>query len=191
MRSCAVVLLAISGMVVACNESSAPDPTAPSTQASAPQFSRTATPSPSPTAAIAASADPSASAEAAPEPSATAVAEAEALPEVDIKTIGMHIGGGPNDKETKAPIRKAVESQVEALRACFGRVTEPGKGGTFGVDIRIPGEGGKATIRDPRSGLQGDGVQECMVKAFESVEFSRPPKGVAMVVSYSVRFTPR
>lgn len=192
MRGCAVVLLAIPALSVACSESNAVAPAAPDDAASVPQFARTAPAAPSEApSASAEAATPAATSEPAAEPSASAVAEAEPLPDVEIKTIGMHIGGGPNDKETKAPIRKAVEAKLDAFRACFALVTKAEKGGTFGVDVRIPGEGGQAKISDPRSGLEGDGVEKCMLAAFENVDFARPPKGVPMVVSYSLRFTPR
>lgn len=184
---------AIPLVAASCNEPARPGAAAPATaEASAPAFTRSAEPSSSaePAASGAPTETASAAAEPDPEDSATA-STVEALPEVEIKTIGMHIGGGPNDRETKAPIRRAVQDKADSFRACFALVEDRTKGGTFGVDIRIPGEGGKAKIRDPRSGLKGDGVEECMVKAFESVEFERPPKGVPMMVSYSMRFTPK
>lgn len=191
MRPYAVALLGISLLALGCNEPSAPAPQAPGTEASVPQFTRSAPAAQAGEEAATANAEPPSSATAEAAPSASATAGAEDLPDVDVKTIGMHIGGGPNDKATKTPIRTAVEGNTDAFRACFGLVTAPGKGGTFGVDIRIPGGGGPAKIRDPRSGLDGPGVQDCMVKAFEGVEFTRPPRGVPMVVSYSLRFTPR
>ena len=176
------------------------------TTASAPGFTRTAEPLPSGTpSAVAPGATPEASSSsaaagtaepaaadggaAAPEPTPTA--SAAPLPEVEISTYGMHIGGGPNDKQTKAPIREAIMAQRDVFRACFALCEDKSKAGTFGVDLRIPAAGGKAEVSKPRGGLKGPGVQECMVRAFESVEFRKPPKAGAMVVSCSLRFTPK
>jgi len=133
---------------------------------------------------------------AAPAASGTAAANAPPssnapLPEVEITNYGMHIGGGPNDAKTKAPIKDAVMKQRDAFRACFALAEDKTKPGTFGVDIRIPAAGGLAKISKPKSGLKGPAVEECMVKVFESVEFARPPKGVPMNLSYSLRFVPK
>jgi hypothetical protein len=174
------------------------------TTASAPAFTRTAEPAPSGTTpgatpeasgstAAAASGEPAAAdgGAAAPEASPNASPSAAPLPDVEISTYGMHIGGGPNDKQTKAPIREAIMAQRDAFRACFALCDDKSKTGTFGVDLRIPAAGGKAEVSKPRGGLKGPGVPECMIRAFESVEFRKPPKAGAMVVSCSLRFTPK
>lgn len=122
-------------------------------------------------------------AEASPRPKSDAP-----LPDVEVKNVGLHVGGGPNDKVTKAPIREAVKPHYDAMRACYSKAISPKKADTFGVDIRIPGEGGAAKISKPRTALKGDGLVECMVEAFEQVEFKKPPKGVPMTVSFSVEF---
>ncbi len=188
-------------LVWACNDNGVPPQTgasAPSGSASAPKFKRGEDAAPKATAAAsqsskaAASAEPSTSkSAAAAEPSGTSSAAAPpaALPEVSVKNIGMHIGGGPNDSATKRPIRNAVKAQYDAMRACYAKAVEPGKSETFGVDIRIGRKGGQAKISHPRSGLKGDGVTDCMVKAFEAAEFPVPPKRAPTVVSFSVRFT--
>ena len=58
---------------------------------------------------------------------------AEPLPEVIVKNIGLHIGGGPNDEASKAPFVRAIEARFDELRACYRKIGEPGKGGVFGT----------------------------------------------------------
>ena len=109
-----------------------------------------------------------------------------ALPELTVRTVGIHIGGGPNDDQTKTFFRKRVEERFDDFRRCYPLVTEPGKGGTFGADLAIGREGGKPTVRQPRTAL-GAAFGECMVGAFSRINFPRPPRGPT-VISYSVRF---
>jgi pyruvate/2-oxoglutarate dehydrogenase complex dihydrolipoamide acyltransferase (E2) component len=120
--------------------------------------------------------------------SASAVASAP-IPKVDVKNIGMHIGGGPNDAATKEPIAKSVEPHMDALRRCFALVDDPKRGGDFGVDLLIEPEGGKAKVTHPRTSMKGSGFEACVVKVFEGVDFLKPRTGKTMV-SYSLRFTP-
>src|SRR6185436_18268437 len=112
-----------------------------------------------------------------------------ALPNVKVANIGMHIGGGPNDPPTKAPIKTSVEPHFDALRKCFALVDDPKKGGDFGLDLLIDKAGGKAKVSHPRTSLKGAGFKECMVVAFEAIDFKKPKGGIT-TVSYSVRFTP-
>jgi hypothetical protein len=74
------------------------------------------------------------------------------------------------------------------MRRCYAKATDPAKEVTFGVDIRIDGDGGKPKITNPRSGLKGEGVVDCMVAAFEAVDFPRQPGGRPRMVSYSIQF---
>lgn len=139
--------------------------------------------------AASASAPASASASAAA-PSASASAAAEApLPKVNVANIGMHIGGGPNDEITKAPIHKSVEPHLDEFRRCFALVEDPKKGGDFGVDLRIDKAGGKAKVSHPRTTLKGKDFVDCVVHTYEGIDFLKPRKGTT-VVSYSLRFTP-
>jgi hypothetical protein len=118
---------------------------------------------------------------------ADAAPVAGSLPEVVIENVGLHIGGGPNDDASKAPIKAAVERRFEDLRKCYVHAEEPEKGGTFGVDLFIGRDGGKPELRQPRTGMKGNAFRECVKTAFASVQFEKPPKGPT-VVSYSVRF---
>ncbi len=145
------------------------------------------------TASVAANAVPEPVASAAPEASAAAPGSAEPpsepLPAVEVKNIGMHIGGGPNDRVSKQPIGDSVKPHFDALRACWKHVAEPGKAGDFGVDLLIPHEGGKAEVTNPRTAIKGEGFEGCVVDVFEGIDFLKPKTGKTMV-SYSVRFTP-
>ena len=151
-------------------------------------------PAPAPSPALAAAAAPDASAPpadaAAPAPAAEPAAPDAPLPDVKVVNIGMHIGGGPHDAVTKAPIKLSVEPHFDDFRRCWARVDDPKKGGDFGVDLRIEREGGKAQVQKPRTALKGEGFSECVIGVFEKIEF-RKPKGGTTVVSYSLRFTPR
>jgi hypothetical protein len=126
---------------------------------------------------------------ASAEPAASAPPEPVELPDVEVKNIGMHIGGGPNDRETKQPIAESVKPHFDALRACWKHVAESAKPGDFGVDLLIPHDGGKASVSNPRSVLKGDGFEACVVGVFEGIDFKKPKTGKTMV-SYSIRFTP-
>lgn len=122
---------------------------------------------------------------------ADAAAEnAEPIPDVKVVNIGMHVGGGKNDAPEKEPIKKSVEPHFDAFKRCFAKVSDQGKGGDFGVDLRIEKEGGKAKVSHPRTSLKGEGFEACVLAVFEQIDF-RKPKGGTTVVSYSLRFTPR
>jgi hypothetical protein len=134
---------------------------------------------------------PAASASAAPAPDApAATGPADApLPAVKVSNIGMHIGGGPNDDVTKDPIRRSVHPHFDAFRRCFAQVEDAGKGGDFGLDLRIDRAGGKAQISHPRTSLKGKEFKACVLRTFEAIDFLKP-KGGTTTVSYSLRFTP-
>lgn len=124
--------------------------------------------------------------EAAP----TAIASAAApLPNVKVANIGMHIGGGPNDAETKAPIKKSVEPRFDDFKRCWSKAEDATKAGDFGIDLLIPKDGGKAETSHVRSQIKGKDFVDCVVSVFQTVDFMKPKKGLTKV-SYSLRFTP-
>jgi hypothetical protein len=112
---------------------------------------------------------------------------AGSLPEVRVRNVGLHIGGGPNDDATKAPFQAAVARHFGELRGCYRLVGKPGSGGVFGVDLRIPSQGGKPTIQAKRTAMGGEQFRQCVLDVFARVEFEPPPRGPT-VISYSVRF---
>lgn len=114
--------------------------------------------------------------------------DVESLPEVVVKNIGLHVGGGSNTDAEKAPFREAVEKHFDELRACYKEVEDPMKGGIFGVDLRIGRGGGHPEVSQPRTSMKGQAFRDCVVGVFKAVEFEKPAKGPT-VISYSVRFS--
>jgi hypothetical protein len=161
-------------------------PTASSSSAAAPSSASAAPPVASAAAAPASAPLPATAAAGASEPSPTA----DPVPGVGVANIGMHIGGGPNDDETKDPIRRSVAPHFDDFRRCFSHAEEQDKGGTFGVDLRIQSVGGAAKVSHPRTSLKGKAFKECVVQTFEKIDF-RKPRGGTTTVSYSLRFTPK
>jgi hypothetical protein len=157
-----------------------------------------------PTPSVGQAASPSAHADVAPAaPGSSTAASASAAPAASVSpggpaddtpprgkvsNIGMHIGGGPNDDVTKDPIRRSVAPHFEAFRRCYGKAAEA-KPADFGIDLRIPRDGGKAQLTKPRSTLKDEPFKECVIHTFEGIEFLKP-RGGETVVSYSLRFTP-
>jgi hypothetical protein len=126
--------------------------------------------------------------ESAPSQDPTEAPSTEPLPNVEILNVGMHIGGEDNTAEQKRPIRAEVAKHYDDMRRCYAKAVDPGRKATFGVDMRIVGAGGPAKITNPRSGLKGEGVKECLVQVFEAIEFPRQPRGTDRMVSFSIEF---
>jgi hypothetical protein len=99
----------------------------------------------------------------------------------------MHIGGGPNDAETKRPFISAIETGFDRMRMCYQKAEEPTKGGTFGVDLRIERQGGHPKVQAVRTAMKGEALRACLEQAFLGLEFGKPLKG-ATVLSASVYF---
>lgn len=112
----------------------------------------------------------------------------KALPELRVEALGMHVGGGKNDAEEKAPFHRALEQKFPAFLECFRLADDPFAGGSFGVDLKIPRAGGAPVAEQPRTRIRGAGFQDCMVAAFAKVHFEKPKAGPT-VISYSVMFT--
>jgi hypothetical protein len=107
-----------------------------------------------------------------------------------VKNIGMHIGGGPNDAPTKAPIKRSVEPHFDEFRACFAKVSDPKKGGDVSVDLHIDKDGGKAALTKYKSALSGEGFEECVKAVFVGIDFEKPKTGTTNV-SYGLGFRPK
>jgi hypothetical protein len=111
----------------------------------------------------------------------------KALPELRVEQLGMHVGGGKNDADEKAPFRRALEQKFPAFLDCYRLADDPWAGGSFGVDLKIARAGGAPTVEQPRTRIRGAGFQECMVAAFGKVQFEKPKAGPT-VISYSILF---
>jgi hypothetical protein len=66
----------------------------------------------------------------------------------------------------------------------------PQVAGDFGIDLLLLANGGHPMVSHPRTRLTGAGFDDCMIHAFEAIEFL-PLRTGTTTVSYSVRFTPR
>jgi len=110
------------------------------------------------------------------------------LPELKVENIGLHIGGGPNDAETKAPFLSAIAERFPAFMDCYRKSEEPAQGGRYGVDLHIARGGGHPRIEQPRTSLRGSDFRACLSNVFESVDFKKPKQGPT-TISYSLRFT--
>jgi hypothetical protein len=111
-------------------------------------------------------------------------------PRVRVTNIGMHIGGGPNDLETKAPIANSVAPHFQKFAECYAATDGLTKAGDFGVDLMVEATGGRPSVSHPRTSLASDSFKACVVSVFEAIDFQRP-KGGRTMVSYSLRFEPR
>lgn len=105
-----------------------------------------------------------------------------------MRSFGLHVGGSAADAAARADFLRALESAAPSYLDCYRAIEAPGSVGTFGADLTIGATGGKARIGKPRTKLRGEAFQACMVRALESISFSRTPSGRAVVVSYSVKF---
>lgn len=111
------------------------------------------------------------------------------LPELTIKSFGLHIGGSAADAAARADFLRALEGAVPSYLDCYRTMEEPGRTGTFGADLTVGANGGKPRVGKPRTKLPGQAFQACMVRSLEAVSFPRTPSGRAVVVSYSVKFS--
>ncbi|MEO6602206.1 MAG: hypothetical protein ABIQ16_20160 [Polyangiaceae bacterium] len=109
------------------------------------------------------------------------------LPELKVESIGLHIGGGPNDAEAKAPFLSAIAERFPSFMDCYRKIEEPRAGGRFGIDLHIARTGGHARLEQPRTALRGADFRACLTSVFETVEFQKPKNGPT-TISYSLRF---
>lgn len=121
-------------------------------------------------------------------PSPTNERHGPPLPELSVKSFGLHVGGS-KDAGARDDFLRTLEAASSRYLDCYRLVEQPGSAGTFGADLTIGGAGGRAKVKTTRTKLRGEAFTACMVRAFESVSFGRPPSGRAVVVSYSVKFS--
>ncbi|MEO8921020.1 MAG: hypothetical protein ABI488_26630 [Polyangiaceae bacterium] len=110
------------------------------------------------------------------------------LPELKVLNIGLHVGGGPNDADTKAPFMRAVAERFPQFMDCYRKNEDPAKGGRFGIDLHIPRAGGHPSVEQPRTAMHGPEFRACVSRVFESVAFQKPTHG-STTISYSLHFT--
>lgn len=173
--------------LVACAPRTAPEAAAPQSETAAPGAAPPSA-SASPNSTVEPSGAASASFPNVPLPGGEAPTPDKALPELKLEPLGMHVGGGKNTPEEKAPFHRALERQYPAFLECYRLAEDPWTGGSFGIDIKIARAGGTPLVEQPRTKIRGKGFEECMVAAFAQVQFEKPKAGPT-VISYSVRFT--
>jgi hypothetical protein len=111
------------------------------------------------------------------------------LPELRVKSYGLHVGGAAKDSEQRKEAQRTLERGFPRYLDCYRLIEEPGSEGTFGADLRVAAEGGRPKVDQPRTKLRGETFRACMVKAFESARFDPPSSGRTIVVRYSVKFS--
>jgi hypothetical protein len=108
-------------------------------------------------------------------------------PAVEVKQMGLHIGGGPNDAEHHALYAEPITRRFEDIRQCYS-LAQDNKKASFGVDLLIPSKGGRPKIENYRTAIGGKDFHLCVLGVFGSIEFKAP--GKSTMVSYSVLFKP-
>lgn len=112
----------------------------------------------------------------------------EAPVSVKVRSIGLHVGGGPNDDATKAKFIDPIEQRFDALARCHGLAPNGDRNASLGVDLLIDTRGGRATLKELRTALSGKEFEQCVRSAFDQVDF--PAIARPTVVSYSMLFEP-
>jgi hypothetical protein len=111
------------------------------------------------------------------------------LPELRVKSFGLHVGGTARDAAARDDFLRALEKNSWRYLECYQEVEEPGVEGTFGADLRVASQGGKPTVSGVRTKLKGAEFRTCMERALESTKFDGTPSGRTVVVSYSLKFS--
>lgn len=112
---------------------------------------------------------------------------AKSLPELLVRTVGLHVGGGRNDRASKEPYLNAVEQRFTDFLDCYRLVDVPGDEGTFGIELVVGASGVVERTDKPRPGLSGEAFRSCMLQVFQTIAFE--PTKAPVIVSYSVRFS--
>lgn len=111
------------------------------------------------------------------------------LPELRVKSFGLHVGGTSRDAAARDDFLKALERNSWRYLECYQLIDQPGSEGTFGADLHVGAQGGKPSIKGVRTKLKGAEFRECMERALESTKFEPTPSGRTVVVSYSLKFS--
>jgi hypothetical protein len=111
-------------------------------------------------------------------------------PAVELQTVGLYLAGAANTEPTRRQLVKLFERNFGAFRRCHADAPEHGEGASFGVDLLVPKEGGRAKVRQTRTRLGGTAFRSCMERVFQAIAFEPLPSGRPEIVSYSVLFRP-
>jgi hypothetical protein len=112
-----------------------------------------------------------------------------AVSKVNLKSIGLHVGGGPNDDATRKPLLALLELSFPDLLRCAEQLSPlPTQLTSFGIDLYIGAKGGHAEARQIRTRLGPEAFRVCVKQALTTLKFPAPAK--PRVISYSVGFSP-
>ena len=109
---------------------------------------------------------------------------------VELQTVGLYLAGAANTEPTRKQLVKSFERNFAAFQRCHAEAAEHTENASFGVDLLVPKEGGRAKVRQTRTRLTGKGFQACMERAFQAIRFEPLPSGRPEIVSYSLLFRP-
>jgi hypothetical protein len=122
-------------------------------------------------------------------PSPASERQGPPLPELRVRSFGLHVGGTARDAAAREDFLKALERNSWRYLECYQLIEQPGSEGTFGADLHVGAQGGKPTVSGVRTKLKGADFQACMKRALESTKFDPAPSGRSVVVSYSLKFS--
>jgi hypothetical protein len=111
------------------------------------------------------------------------------LPELRVKSFGLHVGGTSRDAAAREDFLRALEKNSWRYLECYQLVEQPGSEGTFGADLHVGADGGKPSVSGVRTKLKGAEFRSCMERALEGTKFDLTPSGRSVVVSYSLKFS--
>ncbi|MEO8179363.1 MAG: hypothetical protein ABI895_11080 [Deltaproteobacteria bacterium] len=114
----------------------------------------------------------------------------ERAPAVELQTVGLYLAGAANIESTRRQLVKLFERNFGAFRRCHADAPAHTENASFGVDLLVPKEGGRAKVRQTRTRLAGSGFRNCMERVFQAIRFEPLPSGRPEIVSYSVLFRP-
>jgi hypothetical protein len=109
---------------------------------------------------------------------------------VRLVTVGLHVGGAYRDESSRRHLVGLFEKRFDDFQRCHDLASQHAQNASFGVDLLVPTEGGKATLRQTRTRLMGEGFRGCMHRVFQTIRFGPPPTGRPEIVSYSLLFKP-
>jgi hypothetical protein len=126
----------------------------------------------------------------APAPGSGDAAVREEPVGVQVATVGLHVGGAYKDESSRRHLVELFEKKFDDFQRCHHLAGQHAQNASFGVDLLVPTGGGKATLRQTRTRLTGEGFQGCMQRVFQTIRFGPPPTGRPEIVSYSLLFKP-
>ncbi|MEY2934950.1 MAG: hypothetical protein RL033_5699 [Pseudomonadota bacterium] len=124
-------------------------------------------------------------------PRSSAAPAAERGSRVELQSAGLYLAGPANTEPARRNLVKLFERNFGAFRRCHSSAPEHTDNASFGVDLLVPKEGGRAKVRETRTRLAGSSFKTCMARAFEAIRFEPPVTARPEIVSYSVLFKPQ